>query len=338
MAPLLTATATAASSHPDRLTCSPTDAIPRLIHIASTRQGPILISILSVVLSLNTYCLFAVHLPFHFQWLPGEGIQANANYLLHWLWSCYLVWGVAANYYYAIVTPPGSVLDGISTEDEGSTFNDILLEMESFTEFPPLCKRCHLPKPERAHHCSVCMKCILKYDHHCPWIWNCVGHFNVRYFMMLLTYTTLVCIYYVYMGLGPLMLIAEYEDNAFWPYALPRSLVAFSEVLTVGMGLVIGGMTAWHWQLVLTAQTTLEYHSNSQVRQICAKNGEKFTNPYDFGVVGNLLNLFNVGRRGHYPWYTAFLPIRIPPIGNGKRFEKCGQGYVQHSLEKDDLV
>ncbi|KAF9576379.1 hypothetical protein EC968_008674 [Mortierella alpina] len=182
------------------------------------------------------------------------------------------------------------------------------------------------------------MKCILKFDHHCPWIWNCVGHFNVRYFIMLLTYTTMACIYYVYMGFGPLMLIAEYEDDEYWPYPMPRSLVAFSEVLTVGIGLIIGGMTTWHWQLVLTAQTTLEHHNNSQVRQICAKNGEKFTNAYDFGVVGNFLNLFNIGRRGHYPWYTALLPIMIPPIGNGKRFEKSGQGYVQHSLEKDDLV
>ncbi|KAG9327133.1 hypothetical protein KVV02_008763, partial [Mortierella alpina] len=306
MAPLVTATSTA--SYPARanqlngnLTCSPTDAIPRLMRAANARQGPILIGILSVVLSLNTYCLFAVHLPFHFQWLPGEGIQTNASYLLNLFWSCYLVWGVAANYYYAIKTPPGSVLDGMSTEDEETTFNDILLEMESFTEFPPLCKRCHLPKPERAHHCSVCMKCILKYDHHCPWIGNCVGHFNVRYFIMLLTYTTMACIYFVYMGFGPLMLIAEYEDDEYWPYPLPRSLVAFTEVLTVGMGLVIGVMTAWHWQLILTAQTTLEHHSNSQVRQICAKNGEKFTNAYDFGVVGNLLNLFNIGRRGHYP-------------------------------------
>lgn len=23
----------------------------------------------------------------------------------------------------------------------------------------------HLPKPERTHHCSVCKKCVLKYDH-----------------------------------------------------------------------------------------------------------------------------------------------------------------------------
>lgn len=28
------------------------------------------------------------------------------------------------------------------------------------------CRKCRLPKPARAHHCSVCNKCVLKMDHH----------------------------------------------------------------------------------------------------------------------------------------------------------------------------
>lgn len=28
------------------------------------------------------------------------------------------------------------------------------------------CKKCNMPKPSRAHHCSVCNKCVLKMDHH----------------------------------------------------------------------------------------------------------------------------------------------------------------------------
>jgi palmitoyltransferase len=32
------------------------------------------------------------------------------------------------------------------------------------------CRKCWAPKPERAHHCSVCGRCVMKMDHHCPWL------------------------------------------------------------------------------------------------------------------------------------------------------------------------
>ena len=37
------------------------------------------------------------------------------------------------------------------------------------------CHKCLLVKPKRAHHCKICDQCILKMDHHCPWLMNCVG-------------------------------------------------------------------------------------------------------------------------------------------------------------------
>lgn len=30
------------------------------------------------------------------------------------------------------------------------------------------CRKCEGPKPERTHHCSVCKRCVLMMDHHCP--------------------------------------------------------------------------------------------------------------------------------------------------------------------------
>jgi hypothetical protein len=43
------------------------------------------------------------------------------------------------------------------------------------------CSKCKGPKPPRAHHCSSCGVCVLKMDHHCPWIANCVGLHNYKY-------------------------------------------------------------------------------------------------------------------------------------------------------------
>jgi len=46
------------------------------------------------------------------------------------------------------------------------------------------CKWCGKYKPDRCHHCRVCNTCILKMDHHCPWIYNCVGFFQLQVFFL----------------------------------------------------------------------------------------------------------------------------------------------------------
>ncbi|XP_045146171.1 palmitoyltransferase ZDHHC15 isoform X2 [Echinops telfairi] len=57
------------------------------------------------------------------------------------------------------------------------------------------CERCHLIKPDRCHHCSVCAMCVLKMDHHCPWVNNCIGFSNYKYFLQFLAYSVLYCLY-----------------------------------------------------------------------------------------------------------------------------------------------
>ena len=39
----------------------------------------------------------------------------------------------------------------------------------TFGGFLRICQKCQIIKPDRSHHCSVCKRCILKMDHHCPW-------------------------------------------------------------------------------------------------------------------------------------------------------------------------
>lgn len=58
-----------------------------------------------------------------------------------------------------------------------------------------ICNRCDTYRPPRAHHCRICKRCVRKLDHHCPWINNCVGEFNQKYFILFLFYIGLTSIY-----------------------------------------------------------------------------------------------------------------------------------------------
>ena len=57
------------------------------------------------------------------------------------------------------------------------------------------CKKCSQLKPPRAHHCSICGKCVLRMDHHCPWVGACVGIRNHKLFILFMFYSVLSAIF-----------------------------------------------------------------------------------------------------------------------------------------------
>jgi hypothetical protein len=59
----------------------------------------------------------------------------------------------------------------------------------------PVCRKCQHYKPPRAHHCSVCQRCVVRMDHHCPWINNCVGAANHKFFLLFCAYVCSASVY-----------------------------------------------------------------------------------------------------------------------------------------------
>ena len=47
-----------------------------------------------------------------------------------------------------------------------------------------LCPDCKTIRTSRSRHCSVCGHCIERFDHHCPWLNNCIGVKNHNYFYL----------------------------------------------------------------------------------------------------------------------------------------------------------
>ncbi|KAH9777470.1 putative protein S-acyltransferase 14 [Citrus sinensis] len=110
-----------------------------------------------------------------------------------------LVW----SYFSVVITDPGGVppnwipnLDEESGDagqwagsdnggvDLGANQSAMLIEPKH--QGIRFCQKCNQFKPPRCHHCSVCRRCILKMDHHCVWVVNCVGAFNYKYFLLFL--------------------------------------------------------------------------------------------------------------------------------------------------------
>lgn len=56
---------------------------------------------------------------------------------------------------------------------------------------PAFCSTCYNWKPDRSHHCSELDRCILKFDHFCPWVGGVVSETSFKFFIQFTFYGAL---------------------------------------------------------------------------------------------------------------------------------------------------
>lgn len=177
-------------------------------------------------------------------------------------------------------------------------------EVDPESKNPKLCDRCNRIRADRVHHCSVCKTCVLKMDHHCPWINNCVGWRNYQHFCLFLLYLWSYCVLGIICS-SPQLYDCHFGDVIPRGYEDPHTsceIMEFSFLLCVSVTVAVSSLFFLHLYLSLTNQTTIEHSINGDHKAEAKKRKEKWQNPYDFGYKENLHQIF-----GKDP-IAAFLP------------------------------
>ncbi|CAG9330840.1 unnamed protein product [Blepharisma stoltei] len=128
---------------------------------------------------------------------------------------------------------------------------DIPLELIKY------CNECEQWKPPRTHHCRACKLCFHKYDHHCPWVNNCIAVNNQKFFILFLLYTTAASILtLIIIGMSVYEYFKCQEDVTFDPIKL--IFTAIVGILAAFFIFFLGGLLIEHISLAAKNQTTVE--------------------------------------------------------------------------------
>lgn len=115
-------------------------------------------------------------------------------------------------------------------------------------------------------------------DHHCPWVANCIGFYNYKYFINMLFYTA-GTVWLIVVSSFPVLQAVMANEAV--DYRLAYYIIT-SYILAVTLGIVITGFFGFHMWLIVKQYTTIEFcekrTENEQAFRISPYNRGCFNN------------------------------------------------------------